>query len=163
MTSKPDTKGKPRFRPMHPEKYRGDPTSIYYRSGWELSCMRKFDSNPNVLEWSSEEVVVPYRSQLDVLKEQKDGRKRTHRYFIDFYVKLRLKDGSVSRRLIEVKPLKETVKPDRTTYKGKNAEKRFRYDYLKWIVNDAKWAAAREFAEDRGMTFHLYTEKMIYG
>ena len=48
---------KGKFRPKNPQKYRGDPTKIIYRSLWERNCMRYFDENPNVLKWSSEEVI----------------------------------------------------------------------------------------------------------
>ena len=40
------------------------------------------DLNENILEWGSEEIVIPYRSPLD---------SRVHRYFPDFYIKVREK------------------------------------------------------------------------
>ena len=36
------------------------------------------DKNENVLEWSSEEIALPYKSPLD---------NRIHRYFPDFYIR----------------------------------------------------------------------------
>ena len=41
--------------------------------------MSFLDSDPRIIEWSSEEIVVPYISPVD---------NRTHRYFVDFYVKM---------------------------------------------------------------------------
>ena len=38
------------------------------------------DLNENILEWGSEEIAIPYRSPID---------NRVHRYFPDFYVKLK--------------------------------------------------------------------------
>ena len=66
---------KGKYRPTHPSKYRGKPTNIIYRSLWELKFMKYCDSNKNILEWGSEEVIVPYRSPID---------NRYHRYFPDF-------------------------------------------------------------------------------
>ena len=53
------------FKPANPSKYIGDPTQIIYRSGWELRVMQYLDKNPNVIEWRSEEVAIPYRSPVD--------------------------------------------------------------------------------------------------
>ena len=64
-----------RFKPRNPGKYKGDPSNIIYRSSWEKKFMLWCDCNLNVLEWGSEEIVIPYRSPLD---------RRVHRYFPDF-------------------------------------------------------------------------------
>ena len=55
---------KGKYRPSYPEKYRGDYTNIVYRSLWELKFMKYCDSNENILEWGSEEIVLPYVSPL---------------------------------------------------------------------------------------------------
>jgi len=70
------------FKPKNPQKYKGDPTNIIYRSGWELKFMLYVDSHPEILEWGSEEFSIPYRSPIDG---------RIHRYFPDFYIKKKLK------------------------------------------------------------------------
>ena len=67
-----------RFKPKNYKKYKGDPTRIYYRSLWERRFMVYCDNNVNILEWGSEEVIIPYKSPID---------KRVHRYFPDFYIK----------------------------------------------------------------------------
>ena len=69
---------KGRFVPKAPEKYKGDPTRIIYRSLWELKLMKYLDSHNDVLYWASEEFSIPYRSPIDG---------RMHRYFPDFWVK----------------------------------------------------------------------------
>ena len=46
------------FKPRYPEKYKGT-FPISYRSRWEFSCMKILDSNPNILTWGSESVVIP--------------------------------------------------------------------------------------------------------
>ena len=60
------------------------------------------DSSKNILEWGSEEVIVPYKSPVD---------NRMHRYYVDFIVKLRNKEGLTETLLIEVKPKKQCSEP----------------------------------------------------
>ena len=108
--------------------------------------MQRIDSHPDVIEWSSEQVVVPYRSPID---------NRVHRYFVDFYVKLKTKDGNIEKRLIEIKPKKQTQQPIRQAGKP---TKRYIEEVKTWGVNQAKWKAANEYAKDRSMTFQILTE-----
>ena len=56
---------KGKYRPTNISKYKGDPTNVIYRSGWERYCFSWLDNNPNIKEWSSEEVVVPYYYDVD--------------------------------------------------------------------------------------------------
>ena len=85
---------KGRFKPKQYKKYKGDPTKVVYRSMWELRFMKYCDSNPSILEWSSEEIVIPYRS-ID---------KKVHRYYPDFWIKYQDAQGNVKCEVIEVKP-----------------------------------------------------------
>lgn len=139
------------FKPRNPAKYKGDPTNIIYRSRWELMVMQKLDSHPDVIEWSSEEVVIRYRSPID---------NRIHRYFVDFYVKQRNKYGETEVNLIEVKPFKQTQPPAVMEGKGKPT-RRYLNEVMTWGVNSAKWKAAREFCADRGWNFVIITEKEL--
>jgi hypothetical protein len=143
---------KGRYIPKRPEKYRGDPEMCFYRSLWERRFMTFCDENDTVVEWSSEEVVVPYTSPLD-------GRR--HRYFVDFWVRLRKPDGSIEESLIEVKPKKQTVKPTKPTTKRVSKSKIT--EIKNWLVNSAKWAAARDYCEDKGWKFRVLTEEHIFG
>ena len=86
-----------KFRPKNISKYKGNSTEIFYRSGWELRFMSYLDKTPSVLKWSSEEIVVPYKSPID---------KRIHRYFPDFWIKIKKENGLTECVLIEVKPKK---------------------------------------------------------
>ena len=103
-----------------------------------------WDQNVNVVEWGSEEIIVPYRSPLD---------RRIHRYFPDFYVKSKNRDGGCSKRLIEIKPYAQTTPPKR----GRKT-KRLLKEIATWGVNKAKWKAASEYCKDRGMEFVILTE-----
>lgn len=135
-----------RFKPKFPKKYSGDWKSIIFRSTWELKVMRFLDENPNVLSWSSEEVIVPYVSPVDG---------RMHRYFPDFVAQLRQADGSIKVVMIEVKPYAQTMPPKAP----KRRTKRFLAEVMTWGTNEAKWASARLYCEQRGWEFMLMTEK----
>lgn len=135
---------KGRFIPLHPKKYKGDPTGIVYRSLWERQLFRWLDSQTFVESWSSEETVVPYRCKTD---------NKLHRYFVD--VKMTFTDGRTF--LIEVKPAKETEPPKSKGRQGK----RFITEVLTYAKNISKWEAAQSYAADRGWIFEIWTEDTL--
>jgi hypothetical protein len=139
---------KGKFHPKFPQKYKGDPTNIIYRSLWEMRFMRYLDQHPSVMNWASEEVIVPYISPID---------KRVHRYFPDFWVKMKSQDGTINTVLIEIKPHQQTkipIKPQKLTRKFINEARTY-------SVNQAKWKAAEEFCKDRNWQFKVLTEKEL--
>lgn len=138
------------FKPKFPEKYKGDASNIIYRSSWERACMNKFDLHSDVIQWSSEETIIPYRSPIDG---------RMHRYFVDFFVKIRDRNGQIRTVLIEVKPKAQTVPP--TPSKGK-LTKRYLIEVQTWGVNDAKWKAARAYCKQHGYEFEIITEDNLF-
>jgi len=127
-------------------KYRGNPTRIIYRSLWERKFMTFCDNNPNIMEWGSEEVIIPYRCPTDG---------RVHRYYPDFYIKVKSKSGLTSKYIIEVKPKKQTKKP---TDKPKRKTAAWKREVMTYMKNTAKWRAAENFCEDRQMKFMILTE-----
>lgn len=136
---------KGRYIPRNIRKYRGDYKNIIYRSSWELKFMKYCDLNDSILEWGSEEVVIPYRSPLD---------NRIHRYFVDFYIKVEDMNGQIKKYLIEVKPKRQTTPPP----KPKRQTKRYISEVTEYAKNQAKWKAATEFCEDRQWKFMIITE-----
>ena len=136
---------KGKYKPSFTEKYKGDPTNIVYRSLWELKFMKYCDTNENILEWGSEELALPYRSPID---------NKIHRYFPDFYIKVKENNGSIKKYLIEIKPKKQTVEPQVQKRKTKG----YIYEVYEYAKNQAKWKAAKEFCEDRQWTFKILTE-----
>lgn len=136
------------FKPRNPTKYRGDPTKIIYRSSWELKLMSRLDIDPSVIEWASEEFSIPYRSPIDG---------KVHRYFPDFWVKKKSKDGTIEVVVIEVKPKSQTVPP---VVKSRPT-KRYVREAVTWGINSAKWAAAEEFCADRKWKFIKMTEQEL--
>lgn len=144
------------FRPRNPQKYKGDPTNIVYRSSWELRLFMYLDSHPNVLKWGSEEVIIPYKSPID---------NRWHRYFPDVYVEQINIEGKKQTVLIEIKPDAQTRPPDPSrakTAKGRPSKK-YLTEVMTWGVNEAKWKAAEEYCKDRGWVFQIMTEKQLFG
>ena len=104
--------------------------------------------NENILEWGSEEIIIPYRSPVDG---------KVHRYFPDFYIKVRESTGYTKKYIIEIKPKKQTAppkKPKRQT----SGYLREAYEYAK---NQAKWEAASEWCKDRSYIFKVFTEKEL--
>ena len=136
------------FKPINPQKYKGNPSNIIYRSGWELKLMAYLDKHPDVIQWSSEEIIIHYRSPIDG---------RVHRYFPDFYVKKKNADGKIETSLIEVKPAAQTKPP----VKKAKVTKQYINEVTTWGVNEAKWKAAIEYCSDRKWTFHIFTEKEL--
>ena len=138
---------KGKYQPSHPKKYKGDPTNITFRSLWERKFMVYCDKNANILEWASEEIIIPYRGP--------DGK--PHRYFPDFYMKVKEIDGRVKRYVIEVKPLKQCSPPK----KPKRQTKGYIREVFEYAKNQAKWKEAREYCADRQWEFKVVTEKEL--
>ena len=108
--------------------------------------MKWCDGNTSVIEWGSETVIIPYLSPVD---------NRVHRYFVDFYIKVRNSNNVVQKYLIEIKPEKFTKPPEIPVKKTK----KFIDEVYQYGINQAKWKAAFEFCQDRKMKFMILTEK----
>jgi len=137
-----------KFRPSNIQKYRGDHLNIIYRSLWERKFMVYCDRNENILEWGSEEIVIPYRSPLDG---------RIHRYFPDFYIKVRESTGKIQKYIIEIKPKKQCIEPQ----KQKKHTKTYIREVTEYAKNQAKWKAASEYCKDRLLQFKVLTEDQL--
>ena len=135
-----------RYIPKNPQKYKGDYTNIVYRSLWERQFMVYCDNTSTVIEWGSEEVIIPYISPLD---------ERIHRYFPDFYIKVKKPGGTIKRMIIEIKPKKQCSPPEKNPTKK---TKRWLSEVKTWGVNSAKWKYAGEWCKDNGMEFRILTE-----
>ena len=134
------------FTPKHPNKYVGDVNKIRYMSSWELELHKFFDGNPNVLRWSSEEIVIPYIKPTDGL---------IHKYYPDYWVEYQTKNGEIVQEVIECKPATQTRQP-------RGNRKHSLYEKVTFAVNTAKWAAAQEWCRQRNLKFRIVTEKSIF-
>jgi len=144
------------MRPMlkNPQKCKSQIVSA--RSGWEISFISKYlDVNVNILEWSSEDVVIQYFCPTDG---------KMHRYFMDFWFLSLQKDGSKKEFLVEVKPFKQTIPP----VDPKRKTKRFLTEVQTYIKNQAKWETTKKYIENerkkgRNIEFIILTEKELVG
>ena len=141
---------KGKFTPKNYQKYMGDPTNIIYRSLLERRFMVYCDTNASILNWSSEEVVIPYYSPID---------KKWHRYFVDFCIKYKNSNDEVKTVLIEVKSASQTKPPKKIT--DRKPTRRYLNEVMTWGVNQAKWNAANEYCKDRKWEFKIFTEKEL--
>jgi hypothetical protein len=133
------------YEPVNKDKYMGDVEKIVYRSSWELRFLRYLDNNPNVIRYSSEEVIIPYYNRLD---------KKMHRYFPDFYMEVMTETG-LKKYIVEIKP---EVQKNQPIKKGR-VSKRFVRETILFEINSAKWEAADKFCKDNGIEFIILTEK----
>ena len=122
------------FKPRNPQKYKGDPNGIVYRSSWELRVMKYLDDNPAVVWWASEELPIRYISPID---------NKVHRYFPDFIVRTKRKDGQETTMVLEVKPYRQTQMPVQ-----KRRTQKFINEMATYAVNQEKWKAADLFCKE---------------
>lgn len=144
----------------NPQKYSGNVRDIQLRSSWEIKFAIMLDKREDVLQWGSETIVIPY------LFESKPNTYTKHRYFTDFWMKVKDKDGNIKEYLIEIKPfhemkmaleLDEIQRPKRLT-------KSFIRKLHSAMKNKAKWEAAEKYCEQQRMLgknieFIILTEK----
>lgn len=137
---------KGRYQVKNPEKYKGDPSNVIFRSSWELKFFNYCDKNPDIIKWASEEpfMIVPYKSPIDG---------KWHRYFPDVWIKTKSGDAY----LIEIKPFKETQEPK----KRSRVTRKYLTEVKTWGINSHKWKAAKEVCADRGWKFKIITEKEL--
>jgi len=133
------------YKVRNPDKYVGNLNEVVFRSSWELSMNQFLDNNPNILRWSSEELIIPYLKPTD---------KKVHRYFPDYWIEYKNRDGKIVQEVLE-------VKPDNQVNVGR--KKRItNYERITYAINIAKWEAATKYCNDRGIKFRILTEKQMF-
>ena len=131
------------FTPKNPAKYVGK-HAPKYRSGWELTFMMFLDSNSNIIQWASESVRIPYINPLT---------RKASTYVPDFLVLYENKYKKQIAELVEIKPKKQSLIESRT------ASAR---DQAIVAVNHAKWASARAWCSQNGLTFRVINENDLF-
>ncbi len=107
--------------------------------------MDHLDRHPDVIQWASEEFSIPYLSPLD---------NRIHRYFPDFWVKMKNKNGIIETVVIEIKPKSQTIPPTPKT----KVTKKYINEVKTWGINSSKWKYAEQFCKERKWKFQIITE-----
>lgn len=137
------------FIPIHPEKNVGK-RIVIARSSWEYKFLRFLDSNPNVLEWASESLIIPYLNPVTG---------RVTRYYPDFLIKYKDITGKEVVEIVEIKPFAQTQPPKVT--KGKH-KRTLLMEAKAYAINSSKWAACNEYCKIRGIKFRIITEKELH-
>lgn len=134
------------FVPKNASKFIGK--YAIFRSSYEQRFFIWADNNPNILEWGSENVVIPYKSPLDG---------KHHRYYLDCYIVIK-EGNNISKYLIEIKPYNQTQPPKPSKRKK---QKTILYENAQYAVNKAKWDAAQLYAASKDAEFLLITEREL--
>lgn len=132
-----------KFTLKNPSKYVGTKTPTY-RSSWEWSFMTFCDNHPNIIQWASEAVKIPYRNPMT-------GKQSV--YVPDFFVMYQDKNGNQRAELVEVKPSSQAT----MEAAGRNNQNK-----ASVAVNTAKWQAAHHWSKSMGITFRVVTEKDMF-
>lgn len=135
------------YKLKNKHKYKGNPENIVFRSSWELKVLKYLDEHPSILWFASEELAIPYLNPID---------KKPHRYFPDFILRVKRKDGKEETHMWEVKPYKQTQMPTQ-----KKKTKRFLQESMTYAINQEKWRAAELFCLEHGWKFSVITEKEL--
>lgn len=128
------------YHPKNSDKLIGIDVPVY-RSGIELKFFQWLDNTDTVIRWSSEGITVPYYDRI---------KKKNRTYYVDNYVEIR-EGEKIKKYLIELKDLRETIKPDRTNRKKKKST--LLAEQVRWENNMDKWKYAKAYAHNHNMDF----------
>jgi hypothetical protein len=73
-------------------------------------------------------------------------------------VKYKDKDGNTRTLVVEIKPAKDLKMPETNP---KRRTKSWAYSVKMWVINQAKWEAAKNWCADRKYEFKIFTEKEL--
>jgi hypothetical protein len=149
------------FQLKNPQKYVGDPNKVIFRSSWEYRFMQWCDIHPKIVKWGSEPVPIPY---INPVRSAEKKTQVINNYYIDFYM-VAEKDGKQQAYLVEVKPEKQKYPPDPSKLNENCTAKRlsrYNQELKTYLINQAKWAAAKQYAASRGMLFKIADENFLF-
>jgi hypothetical protein len=128
------------FTPTNIDKYKGH-VPLVMRSRYEHQFAIWCDTTDKVKYWSNENIRVPY---FHPIKRKQVG------YWPDFLININNKII-----MIELKPLRETIRPKVTGRKSLLNEQ------VKFVINSAKWHAAKAFCDKYGWEFKVITNESL--
>lgn len=118
---------------------------IIYRSSYEYDFICWLERSPKVLRWGSECLGIPYENL---------GDHTHHTYYPDYVIEMTDPEKGKYVLLVEVKPFKQTQRPDPCLPLDS-------YAWKEYIRNRSKWKAAQEFAQNNNAQFRIITERTI--
>jgi len=158
------------YKPKNLDKYIGDPELVIYRSSWEYGFCKFCDMSPSVTRWSSEPVTIPYYDRVSKLEEcaklgldPNDPRNwEVKNYNTDFWFELDRGEDEKEKIFVEIKPsykLKKPLPPDRDAPLAE--QRKFNKAAREFLINEAKFAAMKEWSERNGCKFYVFTEHTL--
>lgn len=123
-------------------------TYVQYKSGLERIAFCYADMNPKIKFFSVEPFNIQYIKPTD---------NKIHRYYIDMFLEFVTGD----KFLVEIKSYNETIPPEKPRVNTARSVIRYKNAVETYMINQAKWKSAREFAEKRGMRFIILTENEL--
>ena len=130
------------YKLKNPHKYLGIAPNIKYKSMWERNIMSWCDFEKNIVRWSYEQIIIPYKSPID---------RKMHKYYPDFYIERSTENG-IEKYILEVKPHYQVLDPT-------NKPKTTLHEMKTYIVNEAKWEAALKYCKRKKLEFKIITEQ----
>jgi hypothetical protein len=140
------------FTPLNVFKYLNPTEVIIYRSSLEKKFCELCDISPNIIKWQSEPFGIPYLNPIE---------QKVKNYYPDFLIVTESGEGIIRKIVVEVKPKSFITKP---IYPAKVTLKSIRSYNRKlgiYVVNMAKYKAARFYCEQRNMKYTFLTESFF--
>jgi hypothetical protein len=126
--------------------------------------------SPSVTRWSSEPVSIPYYDRVSRLEECAklglDPNNPTNwevkNYNTDFWMETDRGDKEKEKIFIEIKPAYKLKKPLPPAVEAPLKEQRtFTKAAKEYLINEAKFAAMKKWAEENGCKFYVFTEHTL--
>ena len=146
---------KPKYILRNPHKYMGDVDNVIFRSTWEANVFKFCDNNPNIIGWQAEEIIIQYMKPI--FNAHGGLSTKIANYYPDLYVEYVNKQGELIKELMEIKPKNQTRASRAKKYTT------VLFENMAYMVNMAKWDAAKRWCEPRGIKFCIVTEDSIFG
>ncbi len=155
---------------VNKDKFIGDTALAIYRSAWEYSFCRYLDMSPSVKRWSTEPVSIPYYDRVSKLQEcaklgldPNDPRNwEVKNYNTDFWYEVDNGRTKLEKIFVEIKPRYKLKKPIPPSHDAPLKEQRiFVKNAKEYLVNEAKFAALKEWSDRNGAKFYVFTEEIL--
>ena len=162
-----------KFSFKNPGKYIGSRTPTY-RSSWEQAFMRLCDEHPNVYQWASESIKIPYRHPFT-------GKYTV--YVPDFFIVYQDKEGRKHAEMVEVKPMSVSLKTKRGglslkvqpndlqnvlsipngsyTYYSRRYKKDVTINWLDWFLTKAAMPSILSLSHFQGFAFICFVRQLL--
>lgn len=149
------------------------PVNIY-RSGWEAKFFDWCDRTPSVIRWATEPIAIQYyhpTANLEYCVEHNldpnDHRfQKISNYYVDVWIEVRVRENNedvLKKIFIEIKPYNQSIPPTPLSPNAKLKEaKAYNKQAETYLINKAKWKAARAYCANIGCDFWVCTEKCTF-